>query len=161
MRKRFKPSRSSRRVGQKRAVRSSIAFAATLALALTACTSSRDTRTPAERDRDAETWTRARELRVTTGIEQVQGCTSLGVISERYFEEPPTDPFERPVVRSWPEHVLRYKTARLGGDTADRCPTIRTWSGELNESRVLGEAYHCAPPTVAGLPDPGSAGDTR
>ena len=112
-------------------------------------------------NRDAEIWTRAKELRVVSGTSQVLGCRSLGIVSEQYFEDPPPDPLRRPVVRSWPEHVLRYKTASLGGDTAYLCPTIRRWSGELNESRVLGEAYHCATPTVASLPDPDSAQATR
>lgn len=126
--------------------------AAALALTLSACAAQRDPRTPAEIQRDAEIWTRAKQLHVVSGTGQVLGCTSLGVVSEQYFEDPPSDPLKRPMVRSWPERVLRYKTATLGGDTAYLCPTVRRWSGELNESRVLGEAYRCEPPPVASIP---------
>ena len=127
--------------------------AAALALTVAACATQRDTRTPAELRRDTEIWTRAKELQVVSGTSQVKGCTSLGIVSEQYFEGPPSDPLKRPTNRSWPEHVLRYKTATLGGDTAYLCPSIRKWSGsDLNESRVLGEAYRCEQPALASLP---------
>ena len=122
---------------------------AAVTVLLTACATSRDSRTPAELERDAQTWTRARDLKVATAPEQIQGCTSLGTVSERYFEGPPDDPLRRPMSRSWVEHVLRFKTALMGGDTAFLCPTIRKWSGELQESRILGEAYLCRQPAVA------------
>jgi hypothetical protein len=109
-----------------------------------ACATSRDLRTPAELERDAETWTRADELRVVTRPESLYGCKSLGVVTEHYFDGPPADPLKRPTSKSWTESVLRYKTAELGGDAAYLCPTIRKWSANLNESRVLGEAYRCA-----------------
>lgn len=125
---------------------------AALALLLVACATTRDPRTPAELKRDAEVWTRAKQLRIVSENNPVAGCTSLGIVSERYFEDPPSDPLKRPMVRSWPEHVLRYKTASLGGDTAYLCPTIRRWSGELNESRVLGEAYRCDQASLANIP---------
>jgi hypothetical protein len=126
-----------------------LAPAVALALSLAACATSRDTRTPAELERDAEIWTRAHGLRVITAVDQAQGCTSLGIVSERYFEDPPSDPLKRPAARDWPERILRYKTATLGGDTAYLCPTIRKWSGELTESRVLGEAYRCRQTVIA------------
>jgi hypothetical protein len=125
------------------------ALGAAVTILLTACATSRDSRTPAELERDAETWTRAHDLKVATAPEQIQGCTSLGTVSERYFEGPPDDPLKRPMSRNWAEHVLRFKTASLGGDTAYLCPSIRKWSGELQESRVLGEAYLCRQPSVA------------
>ena len=115
---------------------------------LTACATSRDLRTPAELQRDAETWSRAEDLRVTTSAGQVQGCASLGVVTEHYFENPPSDPLKRPMPRYWPERVLRYKTARLGGDTAYLCPKIRKWSENLQQSRVLGEAFRCDRPEM-------------
>jgi hypothetical protein len=49
---------------------------------------------------------------------------------------------------AWPEYILRFKTAQLGGDAALVCPPIKKWSGELNESRVLGEAYLCGQPVL-------------
>jgi hypothetical protein len=108
-----------------------------------ACAASRDLRTPADLERDTETWTRADELRIVTGAEHLYGCKSLGVVTEHYFEGPPADPLKRPVGLNWTESVLRYKTAALGGNAAYLCPTIRKWSGDLNESRELGEAYRC------------------
>jgi hypothetical protein len=114
----------------------------TLFLTVT-CAATRDPRSPGELKRDAETWTRAGELRVVTGSERIYGCKSLGIVTEHYYEGPPDDPLKRPPSRNWAEKVLRYKTAELGGDAAYLCPTIRKWSGDLNESRVLGEAFRC------------------
>src|SRR5215831_20990142 len=114
-----------------------------------ACAAARDSRTSAELNRDAEIWTRAGELRVVTGAEKLSGCKSLGVVTEHYFDGPPADPLKRPPARNWAENVLRYKTAELGGDAAYLCPSIREWSGNLNESRVLGEAYRCDESLVA------------
>jgi len=81
-----------------------------------------------------------------TGPEKIYGCKSLGLVTEHYFDGPPGDPLKRPPVRNWAENVLRFRTAELGGDAAYLCPNVRKWSGNLNESRVLGEAYRCEAP---------------
>ncbi len=112
-------------------------------LLLTGCTTHRDARTQPELDRDGDIWTRAHGLRVATSLDQLRNCSSLGVVSERYYDGPPGDPANRPMGASWPEYILRFKTAQLGGDAALLRPAIAKWSGELNESRVLGEAYLC------------------
>jgi hypothetical protein len=125
-----------------------IVLGAAVASLLTRCVTSRDPRTQPELDRDAEIWTRAYRLQVATAPDTVSGCRSLGVVSEHYFEGPPRDPLNRPMGRIWVESVLRFKTAQLGGDTALLSPTIRKWSGELNESRLLGEAYLCGQPAL-------------
>ena len=119
-----------------------------LALSLAGCVASRDLRTQAERDRDAEIWTRAHSLRVSIARNQLEGCTQLGVVSEHYYEDVPSDPMKRPVGVAWPEHVLRFKTAQLGGNAALMSAAIEKWKqDQLNQSRVLGEAYLCRQPT--------------
>jgi putative VirB-like lipoprotein len=125
-----------------------IIIAAVVALLLTGCVTYRDPRTQNEIDRDAEIWTRAHSMRVTTHPDLLRDCSSLGVVSERYYEGPPGDPLKRPMGAAWPEYILRFKTAQLGGDAALVCPAIRRWSGELNETRVLGEAYLCGQPVL-------------
>jgi len=125
-----------------------ILLAAVVTLLLTGCVAHRDLRTQAELDQDAEIWTLAHDLRVTVSQDQVKDCSSLGVVSESYFEGPPGDPLKRPMGAAWPEYILRFKTAQLGGDAALLCRPIRRWSGELNESRVLGEAYLCGQPVL-------------
>jgi len=148
--RRLEPRKTSRRPTlQCLSLARRFASGAAVTLLLTACATSRDARTPAELERDAETWTRAHDLRIATAPEQIQGCTSLGTVSERYFEGPPGDPLKRPTTRNWAEHVLRFKTALMGGDTAYLCPSIRKWSGELQESRILGEAYVCRQLAIA------------
>jgi len=111
-----------------------------------ACAVTPDPRTPAELNHDAEIWARAGELRVVTGPERISGCKSLGLVTEHYFDGPPGDPLKRPPAPNWAENVLRFRTAELGGDAAYLCPSIREWSGNLNESRVLGESYRCGAP---------------
>ena len=69
-------------------------------------------------------------------------------MSERYYDGPPGDPAKRPMGAAWPEYVLRFKTAQLGGDAALVCDPIRKWTGDLIESRVLGEAYLCGGPVL-------------
>ncbi len=123
-------------------------LAAVGVLLLTGCVTYRDSRTQTELDRDTDTWTRAHGLRVAVSPDQLKNCSSLGVVSERYYEGPPGDPAKRPMGTAWPEYVLRFKTAQLGGNAAFLRPTITKWSGELNESRVLGEAYSCGPPAL-------------
>jgi hypothetical protein len=73
------------------------------------------------------------------------------VVQERYYEDPPGDPAKRPMGAPWPEYVLRFKTAQLGGNTALATASLKEWTGQLTESRVLGEAYLCgqAPLTTA------------
>jgi hypothetical protein len=121
-------------------------LAAVVAFLLTGCATHRDLRTQTELDRDTEIWTRAHGLRV--GPIQLEDCSSLGVVSERYYYGPPSDPEKRPMGAAWPEYILRFKTAQLGGNAALLSPTIQKWSGELNESRVLGEAYLCGQPPL-------------
>ena len=118
---------------------------------LTGCAAHRDPRTQPEIDRDSEIWTRAHRLRIASHAEQVKDCSSLGLVSERFFEGPPRDPVKRPMGAAWPEYVLRFRTAQLGGDVALVSPPIKKWTGQLNESRVLGEAYLCGKraPTTA------------
>jgi len=71
-------------------------------------------------------------------------------VSEHYFEGPPTDPGKRSMGAAWPEYILRFKTAQLGGNAALVNPHIKKWTGELNlhESRELGEAYLCGEPAL-------------
>ena len=125
-------------------------LAAVVALLLTGCVTHLELRTQTELDQDAEVWTRAHDLRVTVSQDQVKDCSSLGVVSERYFEGPPGDPLKRPMGAAWPEYILRFKTAQLGGDTALVNTHVKKWTGELNlhESRVLGEAYLCGEPAL-------------
>ena len=120
---------------------------------LTACTiAPRDTRTPAEKDRDAELWTHALSLPVVIARDQLEDCKSLGVVSERYYEDVPPDPMQRTKKMPWPEHMLRFKTVELGGNAARINPQIDKWKQDdlvLVQSRVLGEALRCHQPTLA------------
>jgi hypothetical protein len=125
-----------------------IILAVAVALLLTGCVTYRDPRTQTELDRDAEIWTRAHSLRVAMSPDQLKDCSSLGVVSERYYEGPPGDPMKRPMGAAWPEYILRFKTAQLGGDAALASPTIKKWTGELSDWRVLGEAYLCVQPAL-------------
>ena len=122
-----------------------------VALLLTGCVKYRELRTQTELDRDAEIWTRAHGLRVATSPDQVKDCSSLGTVSERYFEGPPGDPLNRPMGAAWPEYVLRFKTAQLGGDAALATSPIKKWAGQLNEIRMLGEAYLCRQPVLTAV----------
>ena len=121
-----------------------------LSLLLTACAMNRDTRTEAEKDRDAELWTHALSLPVVIARDQVADCKSLGVVSERYYEDVPPDPMKRTAKMPWPEHMLRFKTVQLGGNAALMNTPIHKWKpDELVQSRVLGEAWRCHQPTIA------------
>ena len=124
-------------------------LAAAVALLLTGCATYRDPRTQTELDRDSEIWTRAHGLRVTRSPDQLKDCSSLGVVSKRYYEGPPGDPVKRPMDAAWPEYILRFKTAQLGGNAALASSPIRSWTGQLDESLVLGEAYLCDQPALA------------
>jgi hypothetical protein len=128
-----------------------IILAAGVALLFTGCATYHDPRPQAELDRDAEIWTHAHGLRVAISPDQLTDCSSLGVVSEHYFEAPPGDPVKRPMDAAWPEYILRFKTAQLGGDAALASTHIKKWTGEpnLQESRVLGEAYLCSQPALA------------
>jgi len=126
----------------------SIILTAVAALLLSGCVAYRDPRTQTELDRDADIWTRAHNLRVALSPEVLKGCSSLGAVSERYFEGPPGDPAKRPMGSAWPEYILRFKTAQLGGNTALASAPIQKWTGDLNQSRVLGEAYLCGEPSL-------------
>jgi hypothetical protein len=125
-----------------------ISLAAIVALLLTGCVTSRDPRTQTELDRDADTWTRAHRLRVAISSDQMKDCSSLGVVSERYYDGPPGDPAKRPMGAAWPEYILRFKTAQLGGNAALVSAPIKKWTGRLEEWRVLGEAYLCGEPLL-------------
>jgi len=119
-----------------------------VALLLTGCVKYRELRTQTELDRDAEIWTRAHGLRVATSPDQVKDCSSLGMVSEHFFEGPPGDPLNRPMGAAWPEYILRFKTAQLGGDAAIAMSPVKKWAGQLNEIRMLGEAYLCRQPVL-------------
>jgi hypothetical protein len=119
-----------------------------VALLLAGCVKYRELRTQTELDRDADTWTRAHGLRVATSPDQVKDCSSLGTVSEHYFEGPPGDPLNRPMGAAWPEYILRFKTAQLGGNAALATSPIKKWAGQLNEIRMLGEAYLCRQPVL-------------
>jgi hypothetical protein len=124
--------------------------AGVISLLLTACAIPRDTRTPAEKDRDAEIWTHALSLKVAIARTQLEECERLGVVSERYYEDVPSDPMKRTGRMPWPEHMLRFKTAQLGGNAALMKTPVAKWKqDELVQSRVLGEALRCAQPTIA------------
>lgn len=121
-----------------------------LSLLLTACAMNRDTRTQAEKDRDAELWTHALSLPVVVAQDQLADCTRLGVVSERYYEDVPPDPMKRTAKMPWPEHMLRFKTVQLGGNAALIKPQIDKWKPDaLVQTRVLGEALRCHQPTLA------------
>jgi hypothetical protein len=121
-----------------------------VSLLLTACAIPRDTRTQAEKDRDGELWTHALSLPVVIARDQLAECKNLGVVSERYYEDVPPDPMKRTAKMPWPEHMLRFKTAQLGGNAALMNTPIHKWKpDELVQSRVLGEAWRCTQPTIA------------
>jgi hypothetical protein len=125
------------------------AAAVSLSLLLTACVIPRDSRTQAEKDRDAEIWTQALSLQVVIARNQLTECTRLEVVSERYFEDVPSDPMRRSAGMAWPEHMLRFKTAQLGGNAALMNSAIEKWKqDQLVQSRVLGEAWHCRQPDL-------------
>jgi hypothetical protein len=69
-------------------------------------------------------------------------------VSERYYDGPPGDPAKRPMGAAWPEYILRFKTAQLGGNAALVSAPIKKWTGQLTEWRVLGEAYLCGQPAL-------------
>lgn len=141
-------SRGRRSRGQRiRRLRPILVGAAAISLLLTACATNRDTRTQDQKERDAEIWTRAHSLRVASAQGQLTGCSQLGVVSERYYEDVPPDPVKKTERMAWPEHVLRFKTAQLGGNAALISPVIERWKqDELHQSRVLGQAYLCRQP---------------
>jgi hypothetical protein len=132
-----------------------------VALLLTGCATYPDPRTQTELDRDAEIWTRAYGLRVTISTDQLKDCSSLGMVSERYYEGPPGDPVKRPMGAAWPEYILRFKTAQLGGNAALVSPAIKKWTGELDQSRVLGEAYLCDQPALTTASNKPAEGFTK
>jgi hypothetical protein len=115
-------------------------------LLLTGCVTHPELRTQAELDRDGEIWTRAHRVRVAMSADQLTDCSPLGVVSERSYDGPPGDPARRPMDAAWPEYILKFRTAQLGGNAALVCAPIKTWTGQLNERRVLGEAYLCGEP---------------
>jgi hypothetical protein len=123
-----------------------ILLAAIVPLLFAGCVTHPDLRTQAELDRGSELWTRAHAVRVAIDPEQFRDCSLLGVVSEQSYDGPPGDPAKRPMGSAWPEYVLRFKTAQLGGNAALVCAPIRKWTGQLSESRVLGEAYLCGGP---------------
>ena len=125
-----------------------IIFALVAPLLLAGCAANRDLRTQTELDRDADIWARAHGVRVVSSSDQLTECSPLGVVSERYYHGPPSDPAKSPMRVAWPEYILRFKTAELGGNTALICAPIKKWSGQLIESRVLGEAYLCGEPAL-------------
>jgi hypothetical protein len=125
-----------------------IILAAIVPLLLTACVANRDLRTETELERDTEIWTRAHLVEVATSPDQLMDCSPLGVVSERYFDAPAGDPAKRPMGTAWPEYVLRFKTAELGGNAALVRAPVKKWTGELSEWRVLGEAYLCGEPAL-------------
>jgi hypothetical protein len=125
-----------------------ILLAAVVPLLLTGCVTHPELRTQAELDRDGEIWTRAHRVRVAVSPDQLMDCSPLGVVSERFFEGPPGDPAKRPMGAAWPEYILRFKTAQLGGNAALVCAPIKRWTGQLDERRVLGEAYLCGEPAL-------------
>ena len=126
--------------------------AAIVSLSLAACAIPRDSRTQAEKDRDAEIWTHALSLQVVNARNQLTECKRLSVVTEQYFEDVPSDPMKRPAGMAWPEYMLRFKTAQIGGDAAVMNSPIEKWKrDELVQSRVLGEAWRCrqSAPTIA------------
>jgi hypothetical protein len=104
----------------------------------------------AEKDRDSEIWTQALSLQVAVAESQLAKCERLGVVSESYYEDVPSDPMKRTARMPWPEHMLRFKTAQLGGNAALMKTPVDKWKqDELVQSRVLGEALRCTQPTIA------------
>jgi hypothetical protein len=123
-----------------------------VSLLLTACAIPRDTRTQTEKDLDAEIWTHALSLPVVNmnARDQLAECKRLGVVSERYYEDVPSDPMKRTANMPWPEHMLRFKTVQLGGNAVlMKTPVDRWKQDQLVQSRVLGEAWSCHQPTIA------------
>jgi hypothetical protein len=138
-----------RRHGTRR-LRGILVSAAIVSLSLTACAIPRDSRTQAEKDRDAEIWTQALSMQVVNSRNQLTECKELGVVTEQYFEDVPSDPMKRSAGMAWPEHMLRFKTAQLGGNAALMNTPIDRWKqDDLVQSRVLGEAWSCHQPTIA------------
>ena len=132
------------RRGTRRA-RGILVGAATVSLLLTACAIPRYSRTQAEKDRDAEIWTQALSLQVVIAPDRLTECKPLGVVSEQYYENVPSDPMKRSVRMAWPERMLRFKTAHLGGNAALMNSAIEKWKqDQLVQSRVLGEALRCS-----------------
>jgi hypothetical protein len=130
-------------------VRRIIVSAAIFSLLLTACVTPRDSRTQAEKDRDVEIWTHALSLQLVIARNQLTECKRLGVVSERYFEDVPSDPMKRSAGIAWPEYMLRFKTAQLGGNAALMNSAIEKWKqDQLVQSRVLGEAWRCRQPAL-------------
>lgn len=128
-------------------VRRIMVSAAIVSLLLTACVTPRDSRTQAEKDRDAEIWTQALSMPVVVAPNQLTECKRLGVVSEQYFEDVPSDPMKRSAGMAWPERMLRFKTAQLGGNAALMNSAIEKWKlDQLVQSRVLGEAWRCRQP---------------
>jgi hypothetical protein len=128
-------------------VRRILVGAATVSLLLTACSIPHDSRTQSEKDRDAEIWTEALSVQVVIAPNRLTECKRLGVVSEQYYEDVPSDPMKRSVRMTWPERMLRFKTARLGGNAALMNSTIEKWKqDQLFQSRVLGEAWRCSQP---------------
>ena len=125
-----------------------IIFAVVAPLLLAGCATHRDLRTQTELDRDTDIWARAHGVRVVLSSDQLTECSALGVVSEQYYDGPPSDPAKRPMSVAWPEYILRFKTAQLGGNAALICAPVKKWTGQLIEWRVLGEAYLCGEPTL-------------
>jgi hypothetical protein len=125
-----------------------VILASIVPLLLTACVAHRDLRSETELERDTEIWTRAHLVQVVKSPDQLLDCSRLGVVSERYCDSPAGDPAKRPMGAAWPEYVLKFRTAELGGDAALVCVPVRKWKGDLSESRVLGEAYLCGEPAL-------------
>ncbi|SRR6266496_474251 len=140
------------------------------------CATYQDSRSQAEKDRDAEIWQKAEGVRLTLSSDQVRGCRSLGIVNEGWPEGLPTNPTGNPISRpgeAWERTVLRFKTAQMGGNAAvvlsppewltggkESKPSGRTDSpltaGPVpRHSRPIGEAYICRGFSLRGLaPDP-------
>jgi hypothetical protein len=109
----------------------------------------RDPRTPAERERDSAIWSRAHALTVYVASGPTRDCKSLGVVSERYYDDVPPDNGARPRRMSWPEYVLRFRAAELGANAAVIKRAVARWQlDRLDQSRDLGEAFLCREPTL-------------
>jgi hypothetical protein len=124
-----------------------VAAAGIVLLSLPSC-AARDPRTPAERERDSQIWSRAHTLAVYVASGPTRDCKSLGIVSEHYYDDVPPDT-ARPRHMSWPEHVLRFRAAELGANTAVIKGAIARWQlDRLDQSRDLGEAFLCRDPTL-------------
>ena len=125
-----------------------IAAGATIALLSLPSCAARDPRTPAERERDSGIWSRAHALTVYVASGPTRDCKSLGVVSEHYYDDVPPDS-ARPKHMSWPEHVLRFRAAELGANTAVIKRAVARWQlDRLDQSRDLGEAFLCGQPIL-------------